>query len=706
MWLGSQGDDTQGDGFLFSKSLWQRTMVGESQFYAMEMFYLPKTIKELMRFSAHAFITNDCLNPAIEKLAEYPITEFVFTPQIRLKPEDQGYRQEFKSKDSIVKTWRDLFDIQLQAKGFAIRLSLNFYIYGNAFVSVYQPFDRILVCGNKQCREHVMVTKASYDWDRSKLEFRLKCRKCGFKGAAKVIDKPVRDPKRINLISYYPGNIDIDFDPYSGEKEYYYNIPESEADKIKQGNKLKLEKTPWEIIEAVRIGRYNKQVGPKIKLNKHNIFHLTRHTVDMPGAESPWGMPITGSVLRSIFYLNMMRRAQTALMMDHIIPFRWLFPAADGSPQTTMPMDLGDWRRRMRTEVRKWKNDPLYIMLAPVPVGQGQMGGDAKALMLFPEMEQIRVDIMNGLNVPQEFVRGGLQYTGTSVSLRMLENSLLNQVEQVEKCFRWIGRRVSQITGLELVEISLKRFKMADDIQQRQLAFQMWAAQAISGQLLGQIMDFDYMHEVRQRNAENIETALGAAKAQAEAGARLMSLQMLLQNILPPEAKVTPNQMDPAAIDQIFQGIKGMKPMDQGYAVQQIAGQNPEVGRMLQERAMADPSTYASQFQALLAMAPQTQVSELEKLKQSNPLMAGIMAELYRTFGLEELVTSNPMQGGGGGSGGGGGVQPAMLPSVQMQVAPPGPALPPGMGAAPGLPGVEKPMPEQRPPRRQGGSPM
>lgn len=681
-WLGSENDDIFGDiGFSFQNAALQRTMMGESQFFAFESFFLPKTIKELFQFSYYAFITNETINPAIEKLASYPITEFLFSPRLTGPKDTKEYMAALKSKEDVITAWEDLFDTHLMAKGFAVKISSNFYLYGNAFVSVYQPFDRILICGNQQCREHYPLTLAKWEWDPAKLNFTMKCQKCGFKGTPKVFDKIVADPNRINLISYYPGNVDIDYDPYSGCKEYYYTVPEEEVEKIKKGNPLKLRVTPWDIIEAVRLNRGRKEAGPKIKLRSDNIFHLARHTADMPGAESPWGMPITVAVLRLIFYLNMMRRAQTALMMEHILPFRFLFPGVDTGVNTTMPMDLGDWRKRMRVELKKWKRDPLYIMLSPVPLGQGQMGGDGKALMLFPEMQMVTDGIIGGLNTPVEFIKGGLQFTGTSVSLRMLENMLLGQVEQITKCMKWIVKRVSLIGKMELVNVTMKRFKMADDIQMRQLLFQMWQTGAISGEHLGQEMEFDFADEMRKRQHENIEKAVADAKAQAEAANRMMVLQSLLQATLAPEMQMTAPPIDPAMVDQVYQGLGKIKdPAQQDMYIQQLGQANPDLARELKAKAMTDMNSYGQQLQTMLAMAPDQRLGYMDQMSRDNPVMGLILANLMKNFGLEGLMQ---------------GANPAPQEGGQE----------PGKDKKPGGK-VEKSSPEQRPPRRQGGAPV
>jgi hypothetical protein len=664
-WLQSQHDDITGDRYAMGSTMLQQSMLNQSQFFNFQGFFLPHSVKELFRYSAHAMLTNSAVNPALEKLAEYPITEFVFTPEINFDQDDKDYERILKSKESLVKTWQKIFE-HLQAKEFAMKCGLNFQTYGNVFVSVYQPFDRHLVC--RHCGSEERAKTAKWEWERGSLQFVLTCSYCNKKGKAKVNDVLVSDYKRIHLISLYPGNIDIDFDPYSGETEYYYTIPESELSKIKQGNRLRLLHTPMDVIIATRQTRGAQRAkAAKIKFKKGNLFHLPRASFDLPGVETPWGIPNTVAVLQDLFYFNMMRRAQLALMMEHILPFRFVFPASDTGGNTTLPVDLLDWRRRLNTEIKKWKKDPLYIMVSPVPLAHDQMGGQGKALMLFPELEQVQTNLMNGLNVPQEFVRGGLQYSGTSVSLRMLENSLFNQVNGIVRLFRWAAQRISQITGIETVKIDMKKFKMADDIQAKQLSFNYWQAGAISGKTLGQLNDFDYAEETRYRLAENLEKAVSEAKAQAEAATRQQMLQSMLLEASPPEGNLGFPTIPHEQLEGIFNALRAMKPADAQRVIEQLGQQNPDLARQLAQRQATDPQLLAQQAQQIAAMPPEQQSQLFGQLEQSNPLLASIMDNMLTQMGLPPRAAQQPLNG-------------------RQEVSPN--------------------MPEQRPPRRSGGAAM
>src|ERR1035437_10958405 len=94
-WMSSQGDDTFGDGGVMGQnSMLMQTLMSNSSFFNFESFFLPKTLKELFKFSAHMFLTNDAINPAIEKLSEYPITEFIFRPVLHEKEGTPEYKAD------------------------------------------------------------------------------------------------------------------------------------------------------------------------------------------------------------------------------------------------------------------------------------------------------------------------------------------------------------------------------------------------------------------------------------------------------------------------------------------------------------------------------------------------------------------------------------------------------------------------------------
>lgn len=133
------------------------------------------------------------------------------------------------------------------------------------------------------------------------------------------------------------------------------------------------------------------------------------------------------------------------------MPLTVLFPQpGSGSSDPYSTISLSKWREQVGLEVQRWRFDRNYLPIMPLPIGSQNIGGDGRALLLGQEIRIWSEHIISGMGVPQEFVFGGLQYSGSNVSLRMLENQLLRYVSDQLRMIKnfivktlqlgWIGR--------------------------------------------------------------------------------------------------------------------------------------------------------------------------------------------------------------------------------------------------------------------------
>ena len=60
--------------------------------------------------------------------------------------------------------------------------------------------------------------------------------------------------------------------------------------------------------------------------SKDNFFHMRRPT--LATQDRGWGTPLLLPVLKDTFYLQIMKKAQEAILLEHIVPLRVLFPQA------------------------------------------------------------------------------------------------------------------------------------------------------------------------------------------------------------------------------------------------------------------------------------------------------------------------------------------------------------------------------------------
>jgi hypothetical protein len=188
-------------------------------------------------------------------------------------------------------------------------------------------------------------------------------------------------------------------------------------------------------------------------------------------------------------------------------------------------VNLQTGHRRSRTEIRKWRIDPNYISVVSVPLGFERLGGDGRALLLGPEIEVTNKEITGGMGVPIEFVFGGLSWSGSSVSLRTLENHFLLYRRLLLRFVNWVKNRVRIYLNLADVDIGFTEFKMADDIQRKQIVIQLNAANKISDHTMLTELGFDYDEEQKkiEKEAEDrnkIQAMMMKAQTEAQGEAR------------------------------------------------------------------------------------------------------------------------------------------------------------------------------------------
>lgn len=425
-----------------------------SPFFDIAQTYYPNTVKQLFRWCRYYFLTNPLINATIFKMSEYPITDIIIDHE---SPETR-------------KRWEEFFKDSLRINSFRVESGLDYHTYGSGFVTVSFPFKKYLKC--RGCKFSEQAARIRQHWVFTNHQFRLTCPKCNHIGDAETNDVYLKNPSGIKLIRWNPEDIEIDYNDITGEYTYYYIVPGTIRSDIVAGRKSVVEKIPQIFIQAVK-----EQKG--VIFTQDSLFHFKRPT--LAGQDRGWGIPLLLPVLKDTFYLQIMKKAQEAILLEHIVPLRVLFPqAGSGSSDPYTTINLADWRDHVSQEIARWRFDQNYIPILPLPIGNQTIGGDGRALLMTQEIQTWSEQIIAGMQVPKEFIYGGMSYSGTSVSMRILENAFLNYSErQLDMC-RYIMRAVASFMGWPEVGIRFKPFKMADDLQRKAYRFQLNQAQKIS----------------------------------------------------------------------------------------------------------------------------------------------------------------------------------------------------------------------------------
>jgi hypothetical protein len=139
---------------------------------------------------------------------------------------------------------------------------------------------------------------------------------------------------------------------------------------------------------------------------------------------------------------------------------------------------------------------------------------------------------MSDLTVPGPtcYTAGGIvchnSFTGSAITLRMLENQLLTYTSELNELLQWITNRVSKILGWGHVNVEMIEFKLIDDIQQKQLMIQLnqGGQQLISNTTIAELNDFNLKEEREKR----LQEALDEVRFQQELQIKVQKLQTSL----------------------------------------------------------------------------------------------------------------------------------------------------------------------------------
>lgn len=500
-----------------------------SPFFDIASTYVPPSVKEMFKWCRFYYYSHSVVSPIIQKMSEYPITGLIYQYTMN---EDEGEDTALPMKSKEI--WKKLMESTLHIKSKLIELLLDYNTYGNAFISVLYPFKRYLTCPS--CQNKIPIEKASYKW--KDLKFKGVCAECGTQVDYEVDDVQIKNRSMCRLIRWNPFNMDIDHTGPTDERTYVYKIPSKDKKSIIAGKRAWIERAPYVFIEAVRRNH-------DIELDPKNLFHFKR-----PGIadnDMGWGMPMILPIIKDAYWLQIIRKGNEAISLDHISPWRIISPAANAEVSPYVNQNLGSWKNKVEKEIQKWRQDPNHISVFPLPINAQNFGGDARLLMVKELEHQVQQQIAGGLGVPLELVFGGLSWSGSSVSLRILENHFLTDRELIDEFLNeFLVPKMQIYFRLPKITLRQTNFKMADDVQQKQLALQLNQMGKLSDTTLLGESGWEFEKELYLRNRENhmlMDEQRKTMIQQAEAAGMAQVTQMKYAAIGQVEAMRAQNMM-------------------------------------------------------------------------------------------------------------------------------------------------------------------
>jgi len=460
--------------------------------------YLPRTIEEILKYSKIFCTTNPMVSAAVYKQASYPITDIEI---------------EGGSKD-VNEYYKTLLEEDLDIKSILLNMGLDYFTYGNQFTSVRPHIDRFVTC--PRCGATIQVSNLRQITIRGYKEIEFACTSSPCKNKSTVTVKEMEeiksaDPKKLHIFRWDPMQIEIKYSPFTGETCYSQKMGRNLRNSLRNDPHLINSADPV-FIEAVM----SKDMWPndvRVEINKSEILHLRRPS---PSMEYPgWGMPFVMAVMKDLYYQQMLKKAQQNIAASALNIMRILFPQSSNEDQPISSLlDLSSTSDTIRDEYEKWLRDPTYTPVFPFPVGSQVIGGEGRSLLLSPEIEEANKTIIAGMLVPQEFIYGGLTWSGSSVSLRMLENDLINYRSTILAVLKKVVTTISKLSNKPIPKVSFTSFRMADDLQRKQLIASAYPS-VVSLTTVLKELDLDPEEELKKKQEEidsiiDLETRRGA----------------------------------------------------------------------------------------------------------------------------------------------------------------------------------------------------
>ena len=454
-----------------------------------------------------------------------------------------------------------------------------------------------------------------------------------------------------HLFRIDPNRIIIDKNEATQEIKYKMKIPNKIKNIVKKKQpKAEYDKIPDIIKEAVR-------KEEMVVLNPNNIYHMARPSDSMD--DTCWGTPVIANVMKLLLYRNVLRQAQEAIAREHIVPFRIFY--FEQTPAYNPGGDMTNVVTSFSAELAKSVRDPNYKVVSPVPVGVLNLGGQGKALMLTPEIEQVQSEILAGMGVPREFIFGGMSWSGSSISLKILENQFITYrllIKDFLKNFlvknmaRERGEWKSDEDDDNIPNIAMTEIKMQDDVQQKQLIISLNQTGKVPDETVWKVMGFDpdVMREALKEEAKRkieqdeeievlrIESQTRIQIAQLKAQMELQKVQTKLQN----EFAQSPEQQESQQIQMqqqagMQQGQMEEQPQEAGAEEQPQQGQPQEQEQEQQAGGQQIQSQRAvNAIVAQLRKMPRSQaLAELQQLAKQVPpeLITHIRSQLKNKGG-------------------------------------------------------------------------
>jgi hypothetical protein len=602
---------------------------------------MPAGHRDALAWSEYIYMQHPTFREAQERRISYFLTDIeinaVDTDRTSLGDDDRESRLQILREDM------NTLD--------AIRgLNRDVAAYGNGFISLYEPFTRLLSC--RKCRTQYKLEEvwrnSTFAFAFSECKFHMTCPKCDTRGEAKVIDIPEKDPAKCKLHLWSPKEIEIASDLISGESTYYWRIPQDYRQKLMKGSLNELRGANMELISAVAENCKLFEFAPGV------IFHQKEPTLSGI-RNNGWGISRVFANYREIWFTQLLRCQIESFAVDFVTPLRIICPdvrtggggmSGGRSTDPFMSSNMGMNVAQMSSMFRNKRLDPATWNFVPFPMRSMLLGGDAAQLIPHELYDQATESLLNATGTPVELYRGTLRLETAMVGLRLFEANNYSLVHANNAFLRWLAKRLEARFNWDAMRLSMKRVTYADDFNVSMMMAQLMMQQQISKDTFFKTLGVDARSESRQVTEETQNEMRQQEKMQRE-----MEQTAFGQQISNGQVAGAPGGMPPGGAPP--GGAPGAPPQDPNQAAAGGVGAVPAMDPNIPVSPIEIQQQAQSLAQQLWQMPEAQKDSELRQLAQKNEVLHRATKDALEKLRNQARLAGGEMmkqqQGGGMG---------------------------------------------------------
>lgn len=429
----------------------------------------PQNLRERRAFYRFFYNTNEIVRRAVDIHSTLPLSKLRLVP-----PKGKNKHQN----EYVYKYFTDMCDEMKLFKSL-IEIAFEYNLMGNCFIFTEENDWKEGMSPDEAARKKIESRQRS---EYLKEKFGIVDKDPLYKGWGKLLILPP-DQVRVRklpltddvAVEYLPDpetrkflTSEMPIDPMDPTRKIKHSISKELEEKIRQSGVIPLDTDP--------------------NTGSH-VYHLARKKSQY----EPLGTSMIECCVNTLVLMDKLRQAQTSIASRHMTPMRIVW--AEG----LNPSDTDN----LREQVDMALVDPDYSIIANYEVHWEEMGSQGRLLDIEAENEGSLNRLFAGMGVTREILTGEGTYTGSKISLEIMntEYLLFREILQdyVENyLFKPIARKKGFVEyddyGNEILlypRLSFTRLAIRDNEQFFDAAFQLYQKGSISIDLILDILNID-----------------------------------------------------------------------------------------------------------------------------------------------------------------------------------------------------------------------